>query len=208
MKRIISIALLLTAAISGQAQKPPAHTSDVVLADTGLNLDMLSRLAKPVERVNGTLLTERDVLREMYAIFPYARQHNGFPKAMEAEIRRGALMMITFEELVYQEAKRRGMTIAPERLAKAERVFRKQFATQQQYQQFLENEANGSREVLRMRIKRSLLIEDLLNTEVKNKSKVTLAEAKAFYLKNPDHFKLPELYTLQTITIMPPRPAI
>ena len=26
----------------------------------------------------------------MYTIFPYARQHNGFPKQMEPEIRRGA----------------------------------------------------------------------------------------------------------------------
>jgi len=209
MKRkiIITIALILAATFPAPGQKPNMHPTNIAAVDVGPNLDALSRLAKPVERVNGTVLTERDLLREMYAIFPYARQHNGFPKAMETEIRRGALLMITFEELVYQEANRRKMTIAPERLAKAERVFRKQFATQQQYQQFLENEANGSREVLRMRIKRSLLIEDLLNTEVKNKSKVTLAEAKAFYLKNPDHFKLPELYTLQTITIMPPRPA-
>ena len=39
---------------------------------------------KPVARVNGTVLTDRDLLREMYAIFPYAKQHNGFPKAQEA----------------------------------------------------------------------------------------------------------------------------
>ena len=40
---------------------------------------------KPVARVNGAVLTDRDLLREMFTIFPYARQHNGgFPKAMEA----------------------------------------------------------------------------------------------------------------------------
>ena len=73
---------------------------------------------RPVARVNGAVLTDHDLLREMYAIFPYARQHNGaFPKAMEADIRRGALKMIEFEELVYQEAQRRHMSIAPERLA-------------------------------------------------------------------------------------------
>jgi peptidyl-prolyl cis-trans isomerase SurA len=62
---------------------------------------------KPVARVNGAVLTDRDLLREMYAIFPYAQQHNGFPKAQEAAIRQGALEMIIFEELVYQEAVRR-----------------------------------------------------------------------------------------------------
>ena len=54
---------------------------------------------KPVARVNGAVLTDRDLLREMYAIFPYAQQHNGFPKAQEAGIRQGALEMIIFEEL-------------------------------------------------------------------------------------------------------------
>ncbi len=62
-------------------------------------------------RVNGAVLTDRDLLREMYAIFPYAKQHNGFPKAQEAAIRQGALEMIIFEELVYQEAVRRKLTI-------------------------------------------------------------------------------------------------
>ena len=55
-------------------------------------------------RVNGAVLTDRDLLREMFTIFPYAKQHNGFPKAQEASIRQGALEMIIFEELVYQEA--------------------------------------------------------------------------------------------------------
>ena len=83
---------------------------------------------RPVARVNGAVLTDHDLLREMYTIFPYAKQHNGgFPKAMEADIRRGALKMIEFEELVYQEATRRHMTIAPERLAASEKQFRQRF---------------------------------------------------------------------------------
>src|ERR1700756_4367628 len=65
-------------------------------------------VAKAVARVNGTVLTEADLHREMSAMFPYAQQHGGkVPKTMEADIRRGALQMIEFEELVYQEAQRR-----------------------------------------------------------------------------------------------------
>ena len=203
-KIIITVALILVAAIPASGQKQNSQPANAPQAGQLLTMDSLMRLAKPVERVNGTLLTERDLLREMYAIFPYARQHNGFPKAMEAEIRRGALLMITFEELVYQEALRHKMTIAPERLARAESQFRKQFATESQYQEFLETEVNGSRQLLRDRIKRSLLIEDFLKTEIGNKSIVSLAEARSFYLKNKDRFKLPEFYTVQTITIMPP----
>ena len=32
---------------------------------------------KPVARVNGATLTDADLVREEYAIFPYARQHGG-----------------------------------------------------------------------------------------------------------------------------------
>jgi len=161
--------------------------------------------AKPVARVNGTVLTDRDLLREMYSIFPYARQHNGgFPRAMEADIRRGALKMIEFEELVYQEAKRQKMTIAPERLAKAEKLFREQFESEQQYKEFVRVEANGSLQVVRAKLTRSLLIDDLLKAEVENRSGITLAEARAYYLKHPDRFKQPESFALQSITIMPP----
>ena len=71
-------------------------------------------------RINGAELTDRDLLREMLIIFPYARQHNGFPKAEEPKIRMGALKMIEFEELVYQEAERREMTVPPATLQKAQ----------------------------------------------------------------------------------------
>lgn len=161
---------------------------------------------RPVARVNGAVLTDRDLLREMYTIFPYAKQHNGgFPQAMEADIRRGALKMIEFEELVYQEAKRRQMTIAPERLAASEKQLRQQFGDEQQYETFLQREAGGSRQVLRIKIKRSLLIEDFLKEEVNDKSAVSVAEAKDFYLRNPGRFEVPETYALQTISILPPR---
>src|SRR6516165_9573876 len=59
---------------------------------------------KPVARVNGAVLTSADLVREEYAIFPYARQHNGIPKEFEKQIHDGALKMVIFEELVYQEA--------------------------------------------------------------------------------------------------------
>ena len=68
---------------------------------------------KPVARVNGAVLTDRDLQREMFAIFPYARQHNGnVPQEMEPQIRQGAMQMIIFEELLYQEAQRRKITVS------------------------------------------------------------------------------------------------
>lgn len=201
----IILLLLIACGSSVMAQTRPSH--DSMTGATPLSAHAAGfPLTRPVARINGSVLTDRDLLREMLAIFPYARQHNGaFPKAMEADIRRGALKMIEFEELVYQEALRRHMTVAPERLSKANQQFRKQFDTEKQFQEFLQIEAGGSPRVLTNRIRRSLLIEDLLKAEVTKKSAVTLAEAKAFYDQNPARFESPESYALQTITVLPPK---
>ena len=158
---------------------------------------------KPVVRVNGAELTDRDLLREMMTIFPYARQHNGFPKAEEPKIRMGALKMIEFEELVYQEAERRKMEVAPAKLQKAYSEFRDQFPSQEIFDGYLKEEMHGSKQLLRKQIRRSLLIEQLLKLEVTDKSKVTLAEARAYYEKDPLPFRYPETFAIQTISIMP-----
>ncbi len=158
---------------------------------------------KPVVRINGTELTDRDLLREMLTIFPYARQHNGFPKGEEQKIRMGALKMIEFEELVYQEAERRGMTIPPAKLQKAQTDFLAQFPDDEAYNEYLKEEMQGSKQVLRKQIRRSLLIEALLKAEVEDKSKVSLAEARAYYDKNPKLFLYGEKLSIQSISIMP-----
>ena len=159
---------------------------------------------KVVARVNGADLTDRDLLREMFSIFPYAQEHNGFPKELEPEIRRGALQMIIFEELVYQEARRRHMTIPAAKLAGAEREFRKQFPTAAAYQAFLKNEVNGSEAVMREKIRRALLIDALLNLEVNAPSQITTAQARAQYIKNSPQYTHGEILRIQSISIIPP----
>jgi hypothetical protein len=158
---------------------------------------------RPVVRINGTELTDRDLLREMLIIFPYARQHNGFPKAEEPKIRMGALKMIEFEELVYQEAQRRGMTVPPATLQKAQAEFRAQFPNEEAFDGFLKTEMQGSKQKLRQQIRRSLLVDELLKAEVTDKAQVTLAEARAYYDKNPNVFRYSENFSIQTISILP-----
>ncbi len=162
---------------------------------------------KPVARVNGVPLSDRDLLREMYAIFPYARQHNGFPKELEPEIRRGALQMIIFDELVYQEAQRRKLTVPPAAVTRAVAEFRQQFLSPAAYDEFLRTEMKGSRELLRARIRRSLLIERLLKIELENRATVSDAEARKFYDANPKQFTHDERFSIQTISIIPPQGA-
>jgi len=161
----------------------------------------------PVVRVNGSVLTDRDLMREIEAIFPYAKIHSGVPKDMEPEMRKGALEMIIFEELLYQEALREKRTVPAEKLQRAEVEFRKQFPTEQEFNQVLQNEVHGSKQLMREKIRRSLLIEQMLKTEVSDKAKVSEAAALAYYKANPKNFQHPEMFSIQTISIVPPQNA-
>jgi peptidyl-prolyl cis-trans isomerase SurA len=208
----IMIVVLIAAAFPLSAQLVASHsstpTATAPAGDLGATASLPEPAGKPVARVNGSVLTDRDLMREMLIIFPYARQHNGgVPKAMEEDIRKGAMRMIEFEELAYQEAVRRGLTIPPARMTKAQSDFRKQFRSPDQYQAFLKEECQGSTQVLRSKIRRSLLIEQLLKSDVDDKSVVPVLEAKAYFTKNPGQFRIPESYSIQTISILPPADA-
>jgi parvulin-like peptidyl-prolyl isomerase len=208
MKSLVVFALLLgatgnaAAQVSSHAPTGAATSPATPAAPTDSAFQVSD---KPVAKVNGALLTDRDLLREMLQIFPYANTHGGFPKAQEASIRQGALQMIIFEELVYQEALRRKLTVPPQQVKQAEVEFKKQFGSAQEYQQYLKVEMGGSEQNVANKIKRSLLIEQVLKLEVENKSVVTLAEVRAYYDKNAAKFQIPESFTFQTISILPPQ---
>lgn len=204
MKSKITISVLLTIAI-GAAGQVSSHTPTGMGANpASANSAPMQVSDSPVARVNGAVLTDRDLLREMYTIFPYAKQHNGFPKAQEASIREGALEMIIFEELVFQEARHRGVTVTAEQVNTAEAEFRKQFNSPDQYQQYLQMEMKNSEQALRKQIERSLLIDKVLKAEVEDRSAITLTEMRAYYDKNPARFTLAESFSIQSISILPP----
>lgn len=195
---LVAVAMNITAPAQEMAvsHKPAAAS---------LKQPLAAPAGKPVARVNGTVLTDRDLLREEYTLFPYAAQHNGqVPPDLEPQIRQGALKMIEFEELVYQEAVRRQVTIPPAKVQKAQTDFRAQFGGPDAYHQFLVQEFQGSEKKLKEKISRSLLIEALLKTEVDAKSTVSVAEARAYYEKNPARFEYPEAFAIQTISFLPP----
>jgi len=203
--RFTFLILLLVAAVSSVSAQVTSHKPTVFKSAP-------ANTARPAEaavaRVNGAVLTNADLVREEYTIFPYAaKQHGGIPKEFEKQIRDGALKMIIFEELVYQEALRRKMTIAPASIQKAERDFRKQFATPEEFSSFLRTDFGGSKQKLDEKIRRSLLIEALLKSEVEDKCSVTPADLRAFYQKNSAKFHQPETYRFQTISVLPPQNA-
>ena len=199
---IYGLLLLACAAAGGQvAAHAPTAVAQAPAAAAAIAQN------KPVAVVNGSVLTGADLLREEYAIFPYARQHNGIPKEFAAQIHDGALKMLVFEELVYQEAQRRHMTVPAAKMQRAEADFRKQFPTPDDFNAFLQSDFHGSQQLLLDKIRRSLLIDAFLKIEVEDKCAITAADARAYYLHNPARFQHPETFTFQTISILPPAQA-
>lgn len=198
------LTLLLVTVVSAASAQVSSHKPTVFKSAPAQNVQPASTQSAPVARVNGAVLTSADLTREEYTIFPYARQHNGIPKEFEKQIRDGAMQMIIFEELVYQEALRRKMTVSSAKMQTAETEFRKQFATPEEYNSLLQSEFHGSRQLLDEKIRRSLLIDALLKIEVENKCAVTPAEVRAFYEKNAPKYHHPESYRFQTISVLPP----
>jgi parvulin-like peptidyl-prolyl isomerase len=207
MKDKLSICAMVLLAIGISPAQVASHAPTMVSQPDrpGTPAAAMVITGKPVAKVNDAVLTDRDLQREMFAIFPYARQHNGnIPQEMEPQIRQGAMQMIIFEELVYQEAQRRKITVSPERLSHAQADFRKQFSSPAEYNNFVQIEFHGSQQAVNEKIRRSLLIEALLKSDVENKSKLAVADARAYYDKNPTIFQYPEAFAFQTISILPP----
>ena len=209
MKSKLFISIFLGGAMAvGQmaSSHAPTTASNTAIAASlpSSQISPLTLSDKPVAKVNGAVLTDRDLLREMYTIFPYARQHNGFPKSQEAGIRQGALEMIIFEELVYQEAQRRKLVVPAAKLNAAQDDFRKQFSSPDEYNQYLKSEMQGSEQKAKQQIRRSLLIEQVLKTDVEMRATVTAAEVQAYYVKNGARYQQPESFGFQSISIVPP----
>jgi hypothetical protein len=84
MKLQLTLAILVLMALTTGAQV----ASHVPARDNALPpARMMSPqvTGKTVARVNGVGLSDRDLVREMF-IFPYAKQHNGFPIAGAADL--------------------------------------------------------------------------------------------------------------------------
>jgi peptidyl-prolyl cis-trans isomerase C len=195
---VVTLAAGLSAQVASHAPTSVASkTNSTVVYGT---LD--APTGKPVVKVNGAALDDRDLTREMMNVFPYAKQHGGkFPKEAEPDIRKKALRNIELEELAYQQAKKSGMTVSQAKLDKAVKDFKTQFDGEAQFQQYLKAEQNGSMQVLRAKIQRAILIDENLKAEIDNKAKMTDAQLRDFYQKNPDRFRKPDSVSIQTITV-------
>jgi len=154
-----------------------------------------------VARVNGSEITQRDLQREMQRLFPFAGMHGGrVPGEYGAEVRRRALDQIVFEELVFQEAKRRKMVVPASEFNDILNQAKGRFRSKTEYGAYAVQEY-GSVQGFENQLRRGILIALLMDREITQKAKITDAQARRFYDQNKQRFVKPETVWIQSISL-------
>ena len=213
MKTLLKIVLMVTlsagwlAAQLATSHAPTSAAPTAVSAATPAAAQTLPNLNQAVVKVNGVALTERDVREQMQRLFPYYSIHGGrVPEKYQGEIRQKAINQVVEEELIYQEAKRRGMVVPQATMQKVFASAKARFSSPQEYQQY-GKQVYGSVNEFERRLRRATLIEQFEHQEIELKSKPTEAAVRDIYEKNKKSFLRPESAWLQSISVNLPENA-
>jgi peptidyl-prolyl cis-trans isomerase C len=107
------------------------------------------------------------------------------------QYRREALDQLIDDELLWQEAERRGMTATKKEIDLAVAAARARYKTEDEFARRLER-AGLSEATYPQHVKRQASIQNLLDRKVLKGLRVTDKEVHAFYMGNPDRFTTPE----------------
>jgi peptidyl-prolyl cis-trans isomerase C len=152
-------------------------------------------------------LTQAQLREQEESIFPYFKMHGGdIPSTAKPEIHRQAMDKLILEELLYQEAKRRHLVVPEAKYQKGIQDLRKSFKSEQSYKAAV-TKKYGSMAAFDIHLRRTLLINQLWDGEVKSRAIVTELDARNYYQKNPARFVRPEAVKLQSISFMFPADA-
>ncbi len=148
--------------------------------------------------VNGYRITEQALKQGIDAILPTAFYHSDISEKQKEKIKKKVLDNLINSALFYQEAVRIGLTPAENEIIERIENIKKRFKSEKAFDAALK--ARGlSKNELRKRIKKNLIIQKLLKKFVK--TKFTEKQLKDYYIKNRRKFKEPPSVRLRYIRI-------
>jgi peptidyl-prolyl cis-trans isomerase C len=147
---------------------------------------------KEAASVNGKSISKSQYEHELFGFQKRAAQ-KGWQLSDEdlTTVKKQILENLIDAELLYQQSQKQGVKIDEQAVNKQFETFKKRFPDEAAYKEALEEMAVSEKEI-RAQIQRSLAINQLLDTNVRQKITVTEEESKKFYNNNPNLFKLPE----------------
>jgi parvulin-like peptidyl-prolyl isomerase len=147
--------------------------------------------ARAVARVNGVAITLTQVDRGVDEKVPRITGHGALSDSRRQVLRAEVLEELIQEELMVQEAKRQGLTVAKTAVDEETAKIKNRFADAAQYARALSRSGLSESEV-RAGVERFLLVKHVTERAVSDKVVVTDATMKTYYDANPSRFVVPE----------------
>ncbi|MBK3332773.1 hypothetical protein GWK41_06795 [Persephonella atlantica] len=153
---------------------------------------------KVVAEVGNKKITEMDVQRYMKVLLPMNFYHRSLTEKKKKELRKKALNYLINRELLYYEAKKKGIKVPETQIDRLMKELEKRYKSKENLEKML-RETGISLKQFREELKKRLMIDQLLNKYVN--VKLTDKELKEYYEKNKYKFKEPESLKIRYIYI-------
>jgi peptidyl-prolyl cis-trans isomerase C len=185
---------------------PAAHDSTAPPAAAGAAGAATGQAAAPQElpkdkipavvaKVNGTPIAKGDLIKVADQF------HSQAPAMTEtAEFYRKILDQLVSNELLRQEATAAGVTASDEEVNKQLGELKGRFPSPEKFQEELKKNGLTEAEITKQ-IRENLVMQKFVETKVVNDVKVSDADVKAFYDKNPDKLTRPERIHIRHILV-------
>jgi peptidyl-prolyl cis-trans isomerase C len=178
---LVSTVTMLGSVGVGAADKKPVPVVAV---------EKSSSLPDPVARVNGVAIPAADLQKALNAFnkSPAAAQ---VPPGKEKDVQKFLLNQMLNGELMYQLAQKTPVKDMDKQIHDAVAKLKTRFKTEDDYKKGLQEQGVSEKD-LRELIRRNVVIESYIEQNIVPNQKVTDAEVKEFYDKNPETFTQPE----------------
>lgn len=163
-----------------------------LLAGPGWSADKAASSDKELATVNGKPIFKSQYDHEL-SVFQKRAAQQGRPlsDADLTTVKKQILENLIEAEMLYQQSQKEGVKVDDQSINQQIETIKKRFPDEAAYKKALEGMEISEKEI-RSQIQRGLAINQLLDTNVRQKITVTAEESNNFYNSNPNLFKQPE----------------
>ena len=163
-----------------------------LLAGPAWSADKAASSAKEAASVNGKPIFKSQYERELSVFQKRAAQKGSqLSDADLTTVKKRILENLIDTEVLYQESQKEGVKVDKKAVNEQIEAIKKRFPDEAAYKKALKGMDVSEKEI-RVQIQRGLSINQLLDTNVRQKITVTAEESNNFYKSNPNLFKQPE----------------
>ncbi|MFZ5569757.1 MAG: peptidylprolyl isomerase [Thermodesulfobacteriota bacterium] len=145
-----------------------------------------------VALVNDTVIPRSDFDSELKQVQQQmSMRGQSINESQQKDLNKSIVTRLIDQELLYQESRKKGVTVESQKVKDALADLKKGFKSEEDYKKAMA-EMNISEPALMGKIEKSMVIKQLIDTELEKKVQVAEPEIKSFYESHPDYFKTNE----------------